>query len=138
MPSHHHRRHRRHYHRCPRHCCRSHCCRCCSRHLHRPRRRCPSNVQTSGRHRCRRTPHLTILRRAPVSAGVRVQLPVNEELEVVPVGEVAVGFRCNLKVPSICIPVQRCLFLICWYRIPLWGWFTARGMGDKRSRGITR
>jgi hypothetical protein len=43
----------------------------------------------------------------PVSAGVRVQFPVNEELEVVPLGEVAVGFRCNLKVLFICILVQR-------------------------------
>jgi hypothetical protein len=51
-----------------------------------------------------------VVRPRPVSAGVGVQLPVNEELEVVPVGEVAVRFRCNLKVPSICIPVQRACF----------------------------
>jgi hypothetical protein len=80
----------------------------------------------------------SVVRPRSVSAGVGVQFPVNEELEVVPLGEVAVGFRCSLKVPSICIPVQRGLFLICRYRIPLWGWFTDRGMGDKRSRGITR
>jgi hypothetical protein len=61
----------------------------------------------------------SIVRPRLVSAGVRVQFPVNEELEVVPVSEVAVGFRCNLKVPSIYIPVQRGLFLICRYRIPV-------------------
>ena len=61
----------------------------------------------------------SVVRPRPVSAVVGVQLPVNEELEVVPVGEVTVRFRCNLKVPSICIPMQRCLFLICRYRIPL-------------------
>jgi hypothetical protein len=79
----------------------------------------------------------SVVRLRTVSAGVGLQFPINEELDVVPVSEVAVRFRCNLKVPSIYILVQRGMFLICWYRIPLLGWFTARGMGNKRSRGIT-
>jgi hypothetical protein len=41
------------------------------------------------------------------------------DITVIPLGEVAIGFRCSLKVPSICILVQRDLFLICSYRIRL-------------------